>query len=137
MEPRVLVVDRDREYSDSLCRRLLNGGYRVTQLHHPRQALQAASLRDYDVAVLDCKLPEIDSERLGAMLGGRIANLEIVVLSDAGDVSPQESRDWCARLQKSSHWADIEHAIDAAVQHRRRRQAGTSQSPAASTTGRR
>ena len=128
MDPRVLLVDRDQDFADSLCRRLLGGGCQVTQLHHPRQALEAASLRDYDVAVLDSNLPEIDSVRLMSMLEGRITNLEVVFLSDDfGDQPsasrPQESgsRSNCRWLRKSCRWGEIEQAIRAAVAHRRQR----------------
>lgn len=123
---RIMLVDDDREFSDLLCRRLLQRGYRVTELSHPRQALEAASLRDYDVVVLDRSLPEIDGLHLMQMLNQQVANLQIVFLSGRGDAEDENAALACgafAYLTKPCRLAQIEATIERAIEHRCEQQA--------------
>lgn len=102
-----------------LCRRLLKCGYQVTQLHHPRLALEAVSQADYTVAVLDRTLPEIDGIRLMRMLRGRIANLQVIFLSGHDDPAGKENALDCgafAYLTKPCRLAEIEATIERAVE---------------------
>lgn len=129
-EHRILLVDDDREFSDLLCQRLLRCGYQVTELWHPRQALEAASLRDYDVVVLDRGLPEIDGFRLMRILRGLVANLQVVFLSGHDDPEDEESALACgafAYLSKPCRLAKIEATIERAIQFRREQGSRTHQ----------
>ena len=122
MVHRILIVDDDREFANQLCGRLLKCGYQVTALHHPRQALEAASVRDYEVAVLDRCLPEIDGVRLMEMLKRRIANLQVVLLFGGGGAQEKHdsdlSRGASACLIKPCQLGKIEAAIEQALERR-------------------
>lgn len=122
IEHRILVVDDDHEFVDLLGRRLWTCGYQVTGLNHPRQAIEAASLRDYDVAVLDRGLPEIDGLQLMELLAGHIANLQVIFLtgSDGRDGEAETlARGAFSYLRKPCRLAEIEAVIQRAVENRR------------------
>jgi len=118
---RILLVDDDRESTELLCRRLLRSGFEVTELNHPRQALEAASLRDFDVAVLDRSLPEIDGVRLMQMLRGHNADLQVVFLSGHDDPEKKTDALSCgafAYLTKPCRMAEIVATVERAIEDR-------------------
>lgn len=78
----ILVVEPDSVFREALTRRLLGGGLSVTAVHHPRQALQAASFCDFDAAIIAELLPELPGCDLAAQLRRVIADLKIILLSD-------------------------------------------------------
>lgn len=121
LEYRILLVDDDHEFADLLARRLFDSGYQVTELHHPRHGLEAATLRDYDVVVLGRGLPEIDGVRLMQILKGRIADLQVVMLSGGDDPEDRDAALKCgafAYLTKPCRLAEIEATIERAIEHR-------------------
>ena len=129
LEYRILLVDDDRQFADLLSRQLFENGYHVTELHHPRHGLEAATLRDYDVVVLARRLPEIDGLRLMKILKGRIADLAVVMLSnenDAEDRSDVLDRGAFAYLTKPCRLAEIEATIQRAIEDRCERQSSRS-----------
>ncbi len=125
-EPRILLVVLDREFADPLCRRLLRSGFQVTALRHPRQALEAASLRDYDVAVLDYDLPEFDGLALMRKLNRRVANLPAVLLSARAGSEDEDdalAHGAFACLAKSCRLTELAAVIERAAACRREREA--------------
>ena len=64
MNRSVLVVEDDAIQRAAIVHWLADAGYHVVGVGHPRQALQAASFRQFSVVVLDLSLPEIDGIEL-------------------------------------------------------------------------
>jgi len=81
-EYRLMVVAQDREYLDVLTRMFIRRGLTVTAVHHPRQALEAASMHNFQVAVLECDLPEVDGIELMGRLKSLIQNLQVIILAE-------------------------------------------------------
>ncbi len=120
-EHRILLVDDDQEFSDLLCRQLLKSGYQVTALTHPRQALEAASLCDYEVAILDRNQPEIEYLRLMRMLTASIGHLQVVIIADHDDPEDKDlalAAGAFAYLAKRCDLSVVENAIESAIESR-------------------
>lgn len=77
----VLLVEPNVSLSESLCKALLAAGIEVIRVSHPRQALEAATCHDFDVAVIDTKLPEMDGIDLMERLQRLVANLRTILVS--------------------------------------------------------
>jgi len=80
-KPSLLIVEDDADQLEFLGRRFRRIGFQVTAIGHPRQAMVAVSARQFDVALLDMSLPEIDGIELMARLQRMQAGLPVVILS--------------------------------------------------------
>ncbi len=85
---RLLILDADARRRSSLSGRFANLGYQVTPVCHPRQALEAASFRHFDLAVLSSDWPGFDTSELIAKLRWQLGNVKFVVYldSEAGNI---------------------------------------------------
>lgn len=73
-EPRVLVLDDDRDTRRLVCRTLSNRGYRVVEAETGDEAILKLSRGSFHVAILDIKMPGLDG---------------LDVLIEMADLSPQ------------------------------------------------
>jgi DNA-binding response OmpR family regulator len=85
-ESSLLVVDDDQELLDSYSRWFTRRGFQVTAAHHPRLALAAAAYNNFDAALIDVTLPEMNGLELVDKLK-RICEFPVIVLS--GDDNPK------------------------------------------------
>jgi DNA-binding response OmpR family regulator len=92
MNNSILIVEDDPEQLDVLTRRFIQAGHRVVAVHHPRQALEAASCRLFQVALLDASLPEIDGLDLMQRLKRIQHDIQVIILAGG---------DYCERRAKS------------------------------------
>jgi DNA-binding NtrC family response regulator len=76
----LLIVAENAEQLEMLARRFTRAGYQVVGLQHPRQALQAASFQQFQVALLDADLPEMDGIELMRRLQRSHRALQVVIL---------------------------------------------------------
>jgi len=60
MKPRILIVDDEKEFVDSLSERLTIRGYDVTTAPSGEDALEKVKRYNFDVVILDVKMPGID-----------------------------------------------------------------------------
>ena len=81
MNRSLLIVEDDPEQLDALVRWFILAGYEVTGAHHPSQALEAASLRQFQVALLDANLPEMDGLQLMQRLNLHQDGIQAVILT--------------------------------------------------------
>ncbi len=87
----ILIVEDDPVQLDELTRHFIQAGHRVVAVHHPRQALEAASFRPFQVALLDARLPEIDGLELMQRLKRIQHDIKVVILG-GGDYSMRRAR---------------------------------------------
>jgi DNA-binding NtrC family response regulator len=57
---RILLVDDETEFTDSMSRLLQNRGYQVTAVNSGQEALKRLGQGRFDVMVLDLKMPGMD-----------------------------------------------------------------------------
>ena len=57
---RVLLVDDEIVFTDNMSKLLTSRGYRVTAVNSGDSAIQALEKEDFDVVVLDLKMPGMD-----------------------------------------------------------------------------
>ena len=60
----LLIVDDDPDQLDILSRIFPRSDYYVVAVNHPRRALEAASSQQFQVALLDLSLPDMDGIEL-------------------------------------------------------------------------
>ena len=63
-QPRILVVDDEKEIADLLETCLQNEGYHVCKAYHGREAMAIIDKQEIDLAILDIMMPEIDGLEL-------------------------------------------------------------------------
>lgn len=81
MNRSLLIVEDDRDQLDAATRWFIEAGCQVLGVAHPRQALQAASFRQFQVALLDASLPEMDGLELMQRLKRIQDAVQVVILS--------------------------------------------------------
>jgi len=122
---RLLILDADTPRRDGLTGRFANLGFHVTPVCHPRQALEAASFRHFDVAILSAAWPGVETSELIAKLRWQLGEVKFVVFDDnvssvcreltAHDV--QYIR--IAPTQASEIESTLEHVVDEMVARNR------------------
>ena len=85
MNRSLLIVEDDLDQLEILARSFIRAGYRVISVHHPRQALEAASFQQFQVALLDDSLPEMDANELMQRLKRTQDAVQVVILSGCED----------------------------------------------------
>ena len=120
-EHSLLIVENDAALLDLLTLNFIQRGYAVTPVHHPRQALEAATIKSFELALLDGSLPERDGIWLTRELKLRIADLQVIILSAHSDPAFQAK---CldsgafAYLRKPCSLADLEATFELALEER-------------------
>ncbi len=121
LEHKLLIVENDESLLDLLSRNFYQRGYEVTPVCHPRQALEAASITPFHVALMDGSLPEHDGIWLMIELHRYLADLQVVILSAHCDAEFKQrclDKGAFAYLQKPCGLTELETTIEAAVEHR-------------------
>ena len=77
----LLIVEDDLGQLELLNAKFVRAGYQVVSVSHPRQALQAASFRQFQVALLDASLPEMDGLELMHRLKRTQDGVQVIILS--------------------------------------------------------
>lgn len=83
---RLLVLEDDREIRDWLCESLTKAGHVVDAFAKGKEALIAASTRDYHVLILDWMVPDLDGIAVLKTLRVAKINTAIMMLTALGDV---------------------------------------------------
>jgi DNA-binding NtrC family response regulator len=92
---RLLMVDDEVEFLDSLAERLEQRGFSVFKAYDAEQALALAERERFDLAVVDLRMPGMDGQALLETLKREHKYLEVVILTGFGTV---ESAFECSRL---------------------------------------
>lgn len=88
---RLLLVDDEEGYVHVLANRLAKRNIEVTKSYSGQQAIQALRKQDFDVAVLDLKMEDMDGIEVLKILKKMDPRLEVVMLTGHG--SEQAARD--------------------------------------------
>jgi DNA-binding NtrC family response regulator len=77
----LLIVDDDPDQLSILSRTFSRSDYHVVVVDHPRRALEAASSQQFQVALLDLSLPDMDGIELMQRLQRIQDDLQVIILS--------------------------------------------------------
>ncbi|RLB24158.1 MAG: response regulator, partial [Deltaproteobacteria bacterium] len=81
---RVLLIDDEQTLLEYLSKRLLREGFTVKATFSGEEAIEAASNENYDVAVVDLKMPGIDGVETQKRLKKIQPFLQCIVLTGHG-----------------------------------------------------
>ncbi|MEZ6089463.1 MAG: sigma-54 dependent transcriptional regulator [Pirellulaceae bacterium] len=82
----LLLVDDEDDFRDSAALYFTRRGYRVTAVSGGGQALQAISSRQFDVAVVDVHMPEMDGVQLLEKLRSGDSTLQVIMLTGGATI---------------------------------------------------
>ena len=116
----LLIVEDDVDQLKLLSATFVRTGYRVVSVQHPRQALEAASFRQFQVVLLDGSLPEMDGLELMQRLKRTQDGVQVIFLSGC------EYPIWRAKAEGAFTWlvkpckmalleATIQHAFECPI----------------------
>ncbi len=88
MEPngRILLVDDDEAFVQTLARRLRNSGFHVTTALSGLQALEILSQEEYEVIVLDVLMPDLGGLETLRLIKQNPGHSEVIMLTGHGSV---------------------------------------------------
>ena len=102
----LLIVDDDVDIAANLADILLDRGYRVDQAHCGEEALRLAEATNYDAALLDFKMPDMDGATLFAAM--RQVQPELVAIM----VTAYAAEDGVQRALDAGTWKVMRKPVD-------------------------
>jgi len=87
----LLLVDDEQAYVNILARRLERKGFQVKVANNGTQAIQLARIEDFDVAVLDLKMDDMDGIEVLKIFKKMVPDMTVIMLTGHG--SEQAARD--------------------------------------------
>jgi DNA-binding NtrC family response regulator len=114
----LLLVDHEEGFTEILAKRMERRSIVVTKATTACQAIQALRKRDFDVAIVDLKLDDMDGLELLRIFKAMLEEMPVIMLTGHG--SHQASRESLALgafayLNKPCELDDLIHVIDRAV----------------------
>lgn len=92
---KLLIVDDEERFLDSISQRLEMRGFDVTKAINGKEALEAAKNKQYDLALLDLKMPGMDGKEVLKILKDEHKYIEVIILTGHGSL---ESAVECTKL---------------------------------------
>jgi DNA-binding NtrC family response regulator len=92
---KLLIVDDEVQFLDSIAERLELRGFNVTKVNRATDAVIIARDEKFDLALLDLKMPGMDGKELLDILKQEHKHLEVIMLTGHGSV---ESAVECTKL---------------------------------------
>jgi two-component system NtrC family response regulator len=83
---KLLIVDDEIKFLESIARRLEMRGFDVTKAANGQEALDAARQASYDLALLDLKMPGLNGQQVLELLRKEHKYLEVIILTGHGSV---------------------------------------------------
>lgn len=83
---RLLIVDDEVKFVDSIAQRLEMRGLEVTKAYSGKEAIEKARQEKFDLALLDLKMPEMDGRKVLEVLKSEHKFLEIIILTGHGSM---------------------------------------------------
>jgi DNA-binding NtrC family response regulator len=118
MSPRILIVDDEQGIREQLSRWLSHEGYKTEQAENAKEALALAKKINFDVILLDLKLPDMDGFALLEKLHQEYPDICVIILTAFGtEDSPDKARAAGAFdfFPKPIQFESLIHRIDTAI----------------------
>ena len=97
---KLLIVDDEVQFLDSIAQRLEMRGFDVTKAYSGKEALEAAEQGKFDLALLDLKMPEMSGKEVLEILKKEHKFIEVIMLTGHGSV---DSAVECTKLGAFSY----------------------------------
>jgi len=97
---KLLIVDDEIKFLDSVAQRLELRDFQVTKASSGAQAIEAARTGSFDLALLDLKMPGIDGKQVLEILKKEHKYLEVIILTGHGSL---DSAVECTKLGAFSY----------------------------------
>ncbi len=81
MTEKVLLVDDEQEFIDTLAERMRNRGMDVETATSPKKALQLVEEGSFDAVVLDLQMPEMDGLEALRILKEKRPDIQVILLT--------------------------------------------------------
>jgi DNA-binding NtrC family response regulator len=92
---KLLIVDDEQKYLDSIAQRLEIRGMEVSKAANGQEAVQLARSHKFDLALLDLKMPGMDGRQVLEILKAEHKFIEVIILTGHGSL---ESAVECTKL---------------------------------------
>lgn len=86
MSEKVLLVDDEKEFIETLAERMQTRGMEVSTTTSAKKALEMVDTETYDAIVLDLMMPEMDGLEALSVLKGKNPDLQIILLTGQATV---------------------------------------------------
>lgn len=83
---KLLVVDDERQFLETICRRLELRNFEVTPVGTGEKAIEAARNQEFEIALVDLKMPGMDGEQVLEILKKEHKFLEVIILTGHGSI---------------------------------------------------
>lgn len=108
---RLLFVDDEKDFVDVITKRLSKKGFDVTKVFSGPEALQAMRKGDFDIAVLDLKMAEMDGIEVLKILRKMAPELPVIILTGHGsEISAREGIK-CGAMEYLSKPCDFDELV--------------------------
>ena len=84
---KLLIVDDEIKFLDSIAKRLEMRGFDVTKASRGKEALEAAETGRFDLALLDLKMPGMDGTEVLKTLKSEHRYIEVIMLTGHGSIN--------------------------------------------------
>jgi len=84
VSPKVLLVDDEEGYATILSKRLTKRNFKVTATFSGSQGIQALRKEDFDVAVVDLKMEDMDGIELLKIFKKMVPSMAVIMLTGHG-----------------------------------------------------
>ena len=85
--PKLLLVDDEEQFRETLTKRLTATGYTVDGAAGGMEALEKLSAEKFDVVILDIQMPGMSGLEILSEIRARHIGVEVIMLTGHGDVS--------------------------------------------------
>lgn len=83
---KLLVVDDEVQFLDSIAKRLELRGFEVTKATNGEQAVELARNKKFDLALVDLKMPGLDGKQVLEILKSEHKFIEVIILTGHGSL---------------------------------------------------
>ena len=85
--PKLLLVDDEEQFRETLAKRLTATGYTVDDASGGMEALEKLSAEKFDVVILDIQMPGMSGLEILSEIRARHIGVEVIMLTGHGEVS--------------------------------------------------
>ena len=83
---KILVIDDEIRVCEELEEYLTRKNYYVKTAHRPSQAFDILDNEDFDIVILDIKMPELNGLEVLKIIKGKFPTIEVIMISGHGDM---------------------------------------------------